>query len=157
MEFIDKTKQKSHGEKIVSDFLNEFHGIYRKNLYSEFKNPRKQELVKLLLEEQNNRCCYCMKSLDVQKDYISLEHLIPQSTNEKMEFDKYITEVTNKEDEDMLLSFFENESYWNLLKKYNYFSKIKILSRQLTRLKEVELTVLVENIKTNLQKYVKDK
>jgi hypothetical protein len=36
MEFIDKTKQKVRGETIISDFLNEFRGVYHKNLYSEF-------------------------------------------------------------------------------------------------------------------------
>ncbi|GHT22149.1 hypothetical protein AGMMS4957_11990 [Bacteroidia bacterium] len=290
MKFIDKTKRKVRGEKIVSDFLNEFHGSYRKNLYSEFKNPRRHELVKLLLEEQNSRCCYCMKSLDVQKDGISLEHLVPQSIDKKSKFDEYIQSDTVLNEENICLESdfiqsanpkfppfphtvayqnlvvscsgvdcpskiksekpthcnefrgnknitpiilyksiideieykdngfviwkndteeenptietlglndvtlkmirriwlyagnkhlnlldldtiqddflydllaeiddkeleillnFRNEQYWSLLKKYNYFSMLNILSRQLTRLKEVELTDLVENIKTN--------
>jgi hypothetical protein len=103
MEFIDKTKLKVDRENIISDFLDEFNNNYHKNLYSKFKNPRRQEFINLLLEEQNNRCCYCMKNLDVQKDNISLEHLIPQSIVAKSEFDEYINSETVLNEENVCL------------------------------------------------------
>jgi hypothetical protein len=94
MEFIDKTKQKLEGEAIILEFLKEFGGNYLEDLYSEFKNPQKQKLIDLLLKEQNSRCCYCMRNLNVKKDGITLEHVIPRSVKNKTTFDEYIKSDT---------------------------------------------------------------
>jgi hypothetical protein len=111
MEFIDKTKHRIKGETIVSDFLKEFKGNYQGNLYSQFKNPQKQQFIDLLLQEQNNRCCYCMKKLDVQKDSIQIEHLIPQSVTDRTKFDEYLNPdtVLNKDNVCLESEFLANQ------------------------------------------------
>jgi 5-methylcytosine-specific restriction endonuclease McrA len=53
--------------------------------YESFKND---DLRDLLLKEQNNYCCYCMKH--ILKGDSTLEHIIPQSVDAPL-FDKYVS------------------------------------------------------------------
>jgi hypothetical protein len=99
MEFIDKTKLADEAEKIIKAFLQMLkaeNNRYPKDLYDAFKNAKNgnnvllQDLLKaILLDEQHNRCCYCLKKLDLDNK-TTLEHIIPQSINDATKFNTYI-------------------------------------------------------------------
>jgi hypothetical protein len=96
MEFIDKTKLADKAEKIVKSFLKSFIGKgidYPNDLYDAFSRDvndngeRLYNLLKqILLKEQHNRCCYCMRNLNSE----TLEHIIPNGLKDKVKFDDYL-------------------------------------------------------------------
>lgn len=104
MEFIDKIKLKTEGETIISSFLERLkieNNPYPKNLFSAFRSDKNDEgiltqnlLKNVLLEEQKNRCCYCMRRLDSDNEKKSLEHLIPKEVKEQTIFNKYLNPET---------------------------------------------------------------
>lgn len=76
-------------------------GQYPRDLYEAFKSDRDEEgnlsrdkLISVLLEEQQNRCCYCMRQLDNNIDEITLEHLILNSITRHEEYDRYLEKET---------------------------------------------------------------
>ncbi|MDR0895476.1 MAG: hypothetical protein LBN06_09315 [Prevotellaceae bacterium] len=97
MEYIDKTILREEGEAIIKSFLNQVkeQDPYPQDLYDVFKSDRggqsQKDLIEILLEEQNNHCCYCMRRLTVNNK-ITLEHLILRSITQQEEFNKYIKE-----------------------------------------------------------------
>lgn len=63
------------------------------------------------MEEQHNRCCYCMRRLDSE----TLEHLIPNKINDKTKFDNCLdsnTVLNNKN------GCFSNDFIKNRTKEY---------------------------------------
>jgi hypothetical protein len=109
MEYIDKTKLEKEGEAIIQSFLKrlkENGQKYPKDLYEAFKsdkdevgNNSRKKLIRILLKEQKNRCCYCMKTLDTKNDEITLEHIIINNITGPSEYTKYLirdTILTNK-------------------------------------------------------------
>ncbi|GHT09887.1 hypothetical protein FACS189426_09260 [Bacteroidia bacterium] len=104
MKFIDKTKLATEAEAIVSAFLKELKvegAVYPNDLYSKFKSAKNKKnillqflLTKLLLQEQHNRCCYCMRKLDADDEEKTLEHLIPNKIKSKSAFDAYLNPET---------------------------------------------------------------
>ena len=54
-------------------------------------NNRQRLVDSVLLPEQTNRCCYCMRRMDDHTDDASIEHIIPQSTTTNAELAHYIT------------------------------------------------------------------
>ena len=87
MEFIDKTRGKAVADQRIEAFLRSLNGNYPSDLYEALraKTTVKDGLVKQLLRENNNRCCYCMR--DIQGT--TLEHVILQSTNDRSEYERY--------------------------------------------------------------------
>jgi hypothetical protein len=91
MEFIDKSRFAASLNKIIDDFLNigwnAADGRYFGIGFSELPKP---DLRRLLLDQQDYRCVYCMMLLDPAK--MSIEHLIPQSFNNRPvnEFNDYV-------------------------------------------------------------------
>ncbi|WP_175629958.1 hypothetical protein [Bacteroides acidifaciens] len=103
MEYIDKTTTGTAGEAIIDAFLKRLQeaGKYPNDLYEAFKSDKdengnysKDKLIKTLLAEQENRCCYCMKKLDQNEDEITLEHLILNSITEREKYNDYLKRET---------------------------------------------------------------
>ena len=99
MEFIDKTNNsnKTKAENVIRNFIDDLQkegNPLPKDLYTAFKglDPSgkryTESLIPILMEEQHNRCCYCMRMLT--EDPIILEHIIPNNTRKKAEFDTYV-------------------------------------------------------------------
>lgn len=87
MEFIDKTKLKNEGETIISSFLkrlkieNNPYPKDSKSLFKVFQSDKNDEgilsqdlLRNVLLKEQKNRCCYCMRRLDSDNEEKEKNH-----------------------------------------------------------------------------------
>lgn len=105
MEYINKSSLQLSGESIIVYFLKklkEFGANYPKDLYETFKSAKNdndiflQELLTaILLEEQNNRCCYCMRNLEADDEEKTLEHLIPnKGLLNKQHFERYLNDDT---------------------------------------------------------------
>lgn len=81
MRFIDKSGNAIEGNKLVDELLREAwdqtESHYVGADYNGL-NARKyrEKLLRLLLQEQENRCCYCMRLITI--DDSTIEHLIPQ-------------------------------------------------------------------------------
>jgi hypothetical protein len=84
MKFIDKTINQVIGNGLVNNFLstrwsnitNRYSSI---GYYSrEFQQNLRPALKQLLLSEQANKCCYCMRQID--SCTTTLEHVVPKST-----------------------------------------------------------------------------
>lgn len=96
MFWIDKHNRgkRGKGHHIVNDFLREAwdeqEGKYVNCDYNSFKRDRKME--RLLHQEQDGFCCYCMRHLTVGH-HTSLEHVMPHHCNKKN--DKLDYKTTN--------------------------------------------------------------
>ena len=69
-----------------------------KILYEELRNKsatgtnnRHRLIDEILLPEQNNRCCYCMRYIVDHMDSASIEHIIPQHTATPAQMNKYFS------------------------------------------------------------------
>ncbi|MDM1413274.1 hypothetical protein [Myroides odoratimimus] len=81
MEFIDKTGQANfHPHYIVfeSHKWNAVKDHYGKYNFDGFSTTFKNTIKGLLIGEQNDLCCYCMKELEIN-DSSSIEHLYPNN------------------------------------------------------------------------------
>lgn len=105
MEYIDKNKSREWAHKLIKEFLErrlEEDGEYPEDLYAAFKgDPKcKDAFVERLLEDNNHRCCYCMRSIKGT----TLEHMIPQSVKTKEAFSKYYHDESNLDISNMTLA-----------------------------------------------------
>lgn len=81
MEFINKTNQGIFYPHYITFEYNKWnattnnYGLYN---YSGFSTAFKNTIKGLLIDEQNNLCCYCMKELE-KNDSSSIEHLYPNN------------------------------------------------------------------------------
>lgn len=102
MIFIDKSQRANEGRDINIRFLKDFFdsATYSftipldKSAYRIYatESAYKDIWRKLLCEEQNYLCCYCMRRLAIDK--FSAEHIIPQSLRgreDRAEFLRYVT------------------------------------------------------------------
>ncbi len=106
MRRIDKMDNRAQGNHIVDNFLSEaWNNIESRYLGADYDglNSKKyrNQLIPLLLNEQEYRCCYCMKSIDPHKT--TIEHLIPQSASKDnfapyMEVEELSDHVVHKDD-----------------------------------------------------------
>jgi uncharacterized protein (TIGR02646 family) len=71
MRYIQKKKTPS--------ILEELKRKNRNFTYKSLEAGVKQELKVFLLEEQETRCCYCEKGIDIESKSSHIEHLKPQS------------------------------------------------------------------------------
>lgn len=106
MEHIDKSLKKQQGERIVTEFLNRFHdrtGGYPDDMYSAFSKEiddahnhvrfRQRLVDEVLMAEQNEHCCYCMRNLP-KCGKVTIEHIMPNHAANKAELDEYRTKAT---------------------------------------------------------------
>jgi len=110
MRFIDKTINEAAGNQLVDDFLDD-QWDSASNLYNEidyrsnaFRQNLKLDLRDLVLTEQANLCCYCMR--DLSEIEVTLEHIVPRSTNNQADLDQY-THIPIIRDNVVLQSTFE--------------------------------------------------
>lgn len=92
MEYINKNILEKEGEIIIYDYLHRLKANgsnYPKDLYLAFNSDKddngkmsRDKLIEVLLLEQDDYCCYCMRHLD-SNDTITLEHLILNKIDEK--------------------------------------------------------------------------
>jgi hypothetical protein len=96
MEFIDKSMNQAEGNLLVNTFLtsrwNNLNNNYTEINYSTNPNHPFRQLLRiplrdLLLNEQHNRCCYCMRSID--ENSTTFEHIVPKSIITIQEWKKY--------------------------------------------------------------------
>lgn len=113
MKFIDKTLKKIAGNSLVDDFLNS-RWSKTTNCYSEINystDPThsfrvvRDDVRQLLLDEQQNLCCYCMRIID--DNSATFEHIVPKSTTTQPKLDQY-THFPIIRDNICLQSVFEN-------------------------------------------------
>lgn len=103
MEFIDKVNGGANGNAITDEIIKKIfpkpktnHGTDPKKLWEKLKKHNRnlyRDMQEILLREQNNRCCYCMKLLS--DDDITIEHVIPKSTDDQAIFDEYMNCMPN--------------------------------------------------------------
>ena len=105
MEYIDKAKNRSCAHDIIKKFLDNClkdAGEYPQDLYGAFlrDSDSSHSLKRLIVEDSNQRCCYCMRSLRG----VSLEHVIPQSIKTRIEYDKYFEIESNLDKNNIMLT-----------------------------------------------------
>jgi len=96
MEYINKSTHHIQGNSIINNLLNAS-WINDQNCYinADYNNglcdnrfSYYDDFTSVLLENQNNLCCYCMKIIN--KDDCTLEHIIPHKIKTHKEFDSYL-------------------------------------------------------------------
>lgn len=98
MEFINKTNQVNFYPYYIFFETNKWnaaidkYGLYN---YGGFSTSFKNTIKGLLLDEQNNLCCYCMKELE-KNDSSSIEHLYPNNPQPHNIFLNYGIACTEK-------------------------------------------------------------
>lgn len=90
MEYIEKCND-SQADTLIEGYLAANAGfITEKNIYDNFRAPEKPSLIdQVLLPEQGNRCCYCMRRIDSHEDSATIEHIIPENVTNPAEADHY--------------------------------------------------------------------
>lgn len=105
MQYIDKSLNQTEGIHITETYLNEecrvtdsitqdvsFCNVdYSGSFSSKLTNGTsyKRQMIDVLLRNQSNHCCYCMRRIDSADD-VDVEHIIPQSTR-NIDVDYYRT------------------------------------------------------------------
>ncbi len=101
MEFIDKTQTSNikHAHQLLDGFLNRCsQGVnWPSDLYDAMKSDKNpsvpnanttyNELRKILLKENQHRCCYCMR--EIKEFDTTLEHIIPNKVADQTKYDEY--------------------------------------------------------------------
>lgn len=93
MKYIDKSKNEDAAKRVLDELLSDnwIDDKFTNVDYDELKkNKYKNRFISLLIDEQQNLCCYCMKQLDLIAT--TLEHIIPHNINHQ-EFAKYLTNI----------------------------------------------------------------
>lgn len=99
MKYINKSGNEIAGKQIVNKLLEDswdnIDSYYKGADYEGLcKKEYRIRTVQLMLSEQDNYCCYCMKEIEYANT--TLEHIIPHNVNED-DFPKYLVvdELTN--------------------------------------------------------------
>lgn len=104
MEYIDKNKSREWAHELIKEFLKrrlEEDGEYPEDLYAAFSgDPEFKIFRERLLEDNNHRCCYCMRDIIGP----TIEHMIPQSVNNLESFSKYFEHSSNLDAINMILT-----------------------------------------------------
>ncbi len=112
MKYIDKTINQIIGNNLLNVFLtsrwNNNTNRYTSIGYSsqEFKQNLRPNLKQLLLNEQSNLCCYCMRQIN-NDETTTLEHIVPKSTSALVELNQF-THFAIINDNVCLQSVFDN-------------------------------------------------
>lgn len=106
MEYVDKNKGAEKAHSILNGFMircSEDALLPDSDLYSKLDSDRnldepnsdttKNILKRQLLQESNNRCCYCMRSIDEKNT--TLEHIIPNKISDAHRYEEYKVYFTN--------------------------------------------------------------
>ena len=85
MQYIDKSIRENEGKQIIDNLLsdcwnNEDNSYVEANYDTLCKHEYREPFVNLLLEEQSNLCCYCMREL-ANDHKTTLEHIIPHKAS----------------------------------------------------------------------------
>jgi len=96
MNFIDKSIHENQGNLIVDELLerswiadqNQYINANYEDGLCNNKYSSYNDLTNILLENQHNNCCYCMK--DITPAETTLEHIIPHKTKTQIEFNRYL-------------------------------------------------------------------
>lgn len=93
MQYVNKGANREEGNKITQAYLQEIwiedEQRYPVDYNDSFKelptkaNSYYKQMTQVLLNNQNHYCCYCMRRLTGKGD-TSLEHIIPQTANDKV-------------------------------------------------------------------------
>lgn len=91
MKYIDKEAHLQAGRDITDQYLdtackvddgNENYHYQNVDYDGSFgKSGAKDAMAQLALDSQGNLCCYCMRDLHLQNQDVTLEHIIPQSSD----------------------------------------------------------------------------
>ncbi len=128
MQFIDKTINQANAHNLLTQFLssrwsavnNHYSNIGYND--SEFQ-PTKQNLKSILINEQNQLCCYCMRKL-AKDSTTTLEHIIPRATTTLVDFNNY-THISILHQNVVLQSVFETAT----MPQPHHLSRIKLLTK----------------------------
>jgi hypothetical protein len=94
MQYIDKTVNENSGTQIVNNLLEQCWADdkYLNANYETLSKPEfRQPFIAILLNEQKDVCCYCMKQLG-NNNKTTLEHIIPHKSN-LTDFNKYTSSI----------------------------------------------------------------
>lgn len=91
MKYIDKEAHLQAGRNITDQYLETTCKVDDGNGNYHYQNVdydgtfgdtgAKDAMTRLALDSQENFCCYCMRDLHVQNQEVTLEHIIPQSSD----------------------------------------------------------------------------
>jgi hypothetical protein len=92
MKYIDKSINEIKGKSVINTLLkncwSNSEALYFGADYDGLSKPQyRGNILKLILDEQQNLCCYCMKN--IVNSSSTIEHLIPIGIN-KREFETYL-------------------------------------------------------------------
>jgi hypothetical protein len=105
MIYIDKTLRKQQADVVVGNYIvSQRNNGYDCSYYNMSRSPYKNRLRDILIAEQNNLCCYCMKKLK-KDETTTIEHVIPKGpdTTEailslyKLKYPNYFTDVIHRD------------------------------------------------------------
>ena len=75
-----------------------WYGVYDYKLYEKLGlklatgfNNRQRLVDSILLPEQSNRCCYCMRRITDHNDDASIEHIVPKSVTSRADLAHYFS------------------------------------------------------------------
>lgn len=117
MQYIDKLKQRQAGNQIVDKLLEDAWSVaakaYKGADYEGLRKPKYADpFILLILLEQSDLCCYCMKKISNKN--ITLEHIIPHKI---------------KLSDPILLHYFKNSELMNhVIHKANFDRTTKQIS-----------------------------
>lgn len=99
MKYINKSVHLQAGHNITDQYLETTCKVDDGNGNYHYQNVdydgtfgstgAKSAMLELALKNQDNYCCYCMRDMHLQRQNVSLEHIIPQSCDKK-KFDYYM-------------------------------------------------------------------
>jgi hypothetical protein len=127
MEFINKTNQIIFHPYYIRFENNKWNAIsnnYGAYNYDGFNSAFKNTIKELLIEEQNNLCCYCMKFIKITDSISSIEHLYPNNPQPHNIFvnygvtciEKILFDFTRRQVPNALLDNLPHDvSYYNLV------------------------------------------
>lgn len=131
MEFINKINQSIFLEKYVrfeNDKWNFRKKYYRAYNYKGFDSAFKNIIKKLLITEQNELCCYCMKKLELN-DSATIEHLYPNNPQPHNVFINYGLKCAVKSSFDFNLRQVPTASLDNLPHDISYYNLLACCKR----------------------------
>lgn len=126
MEFINKNNQTIFYPHYITFEMNKWNIIsntYGNYSYNGFSTAFKNTIKCLLINEQNNLCCYCLKELECN-DSSTIEHLYPHNPQAHNIFTNYHLTCTEKINfnlgvrqipDALLVNLPHDISYYNLL------------------------------------------
>lgn len=110
MEYIEK-KRHEDAHALIEGFLKRHHDVYKayqKDLYEYFRDENvegvatRRALIEILVDEQNYRCCYCMRRVNTGH---TIEHVIVNHPRDEEDYNRYLGNESQLDDADIMLSY----------------------------------------------------